>query len=1056
MESGAINVARRSAVRASAVSHALPSPITFDKGLAPKPYNSPKRGTGLSAWIGLKLLILFLAMMGSMTQARADVQYVYDEVGRLVEAIDPSGNSAQYNYDAAGNITAIQRINAGQLSVAEFTPDAGPVGTTVTIYGVGFSATAANDIVKFNGIQATVTAASTIQLSAVVPSGASTGPISVTVGAATATSAQGFTVTAGPVNPAPLITSFTPTIGTAGTPVTINGQNFDPAPNNNVVKFNIIGGTPVTGSTITRIQTNVPNGATSGPIHVRTPNGSTTSSADFFAAPAGYTAAQIGATGRIAVDGAPISFNTGATGNIALILFNGVKGQNLGLGIGPATFVGGGTMLYIKTPTGTDLIAGKNIGQASAIDLPTLPVTGLYTILVDTGNGSLNATFTLSSDSLGAPVVDGAPMTISTTRLGQRARLTFNGSAGQFVGLGFSGISEPALPGSIGVSMSLLNPNGSLNQNHGIDTAIFDIPALLPATGTYTLIVTPWASNTTPFTANFTVTLSNDVTGTLANNAAPLTFSTTRAGQNARYNFSGTAGQNLGLMWSGSTFAGIYNYSNTYKWNYILVDRPDGTFLTSTYFDNGVNGRASGTLALSNLPATGTYTLKVYPMSTTQGQVTIGLNATGSMSVDGAPSTFSLPGGQNGYYTFSGSAGQTLGLGVSGVSTTPAGQALAITVFKPDGSTMASCPSVGSAGNSCDLTLPTVGAYTAVVTPSGGSAATFTLTLSSDVVAGTLVSNAAPLTFSTTRVGQNGRFTFSGTAGQNQSLAWSGSTFTGSWSYIYIYNPDGTQLSNTYFDNGASGRASGTLALSNLPATGTYTVLVSPFGASTGQVTIGLNATGSMSVDGAPSTFSLPGGQNGYYTFSGSAGQTLGLGVSGVSTTPAGQALAITVFKPDGSTMASCPSVGSAGNSCDLTLPTVGAYTAVVTPSGGSAATFTLTLSSDVVAGTLVSNAAPLTFSTTRVGQNGRFTFSGTAGQNQSLAWSGSTFTGSWSYIYIYNPDGTQLSNTYFDNGASGRASGTLALSNLPATGTYTVLVSPFGASTGQVSLSLK
>jgi YD repeat-containing protein len=931
MESGAINVARRSAVRASAVSHVLPSPITFYKSLAPKPYNSPKRGTGLSAWIGLKLLIFFLVMMCSMTQARADVQYVYDEVGRLVEAIDPSGNSVLYSYDAAGNITAIQRINAGQLSVAEFTPDAGPVGTTVTIYGVGFNATATNDIVKFNGTQATVNAASSTQLSAVVPSGATTGPISVTVDTATATSAQDFTVTAGPVNPPPLITSFTPTIGTVGTPVTITGQNFDPAPGNNFVKFNVISGAAVTGSTTTQIQAKVPNGATSGPIHVRTPYGSTTSSADFFAAPAGYTTAQIGTTGRITVDGASVSFNSGAAGNITLILFNGVQGQNLGLGIGPATFTpaGGSATLYIKTPTGTDLIAGQTFSAATSFDLTKLP-----------------------------------------------------------------------------------------------------------ATGTYTIIVVPGASNA----LNATFTLSNDVAGTLVANAAPLTFATTRVGQNGRYTFSGTAGQNVSVGWSGSTFAGA--------WSYLYVYKPDGTQLAYALFDNGANGKGNGTLALANLPATGTYTVFVTPFGASTGQVKLALNATGSINVDDMPSTFSLLAGQNGYYTFSGSAGQLLGLGVSGVSSTPSGAQINVSVLKPDGSflTFPGGDWVGTAGTSFDLTLPSTGTYTIVVTPSGASAANFTLTLSNDVAGGTLATNAAPLTFNTTRVGQNARYTFSGTAGQNLSVAWSGSTF--GLCLVNVFSPDGTSLGG---DN-VNSVVGGARELANLPATGTYTVFVSARDGSTGQITIGLNATGSITVDGVPSTFSIVAGQNGYYTFSGSAGQNVGLGVSGVSTTPTGtDFLYIQVLNPNGSILAGCDS-RSAGISCDLTLPTAGTYTVVVDSFWSSVANFTLTLSNDVM-GTLTTKKR--TFSTTRVGQNARYTFSGTAGQNLNVVWSGSTFAGVWSYLYVFAPDGTLFADTYFDNGIYGRASGTLALTNLPATGTYTVLVKPYGTSTGQVTLNL-
>ena len=58
---------------------------------------------------------------------------------------------------------------------------------------------------------------------AVVPAGATTGPIHVYTAAGQATSATSFTVT--PV-PAPTITSFTPTFGPTGTSVKITGTNF--------------------------------------------------------------------------------------------------------------------------------------------------------------------------------------------------------------------------------------------------------------------------------------------------------------------------------------------------------------------------------------------------------------------------------------------------------------------------------------------------------------------------------------------------------------------------------------------------------------------------------------------------------------------------------------------------------------------------------------------------------------------------------------------------------------------------------------------------------------
>lgn len=72
------------------------------------------------------------------------------------------------------------------------------------------------------------------------------------------------------------ITAINPDNGPVATPVLISGGGFDPIASNNEVSFN---GTPapVIAATTTSIQTVVPEGATTGPITVTTPNGSASS-----------------------------------------------------------------------------------------------------------------------------------------------------------------------------------------------------------------------------------------------------------------------------------------------------------------------------------------------------------------------------------------------------------------------------------------------------------------------------------------------------------------------------------------------------------------------------------------------------------------------------------------------------------------------------------------------------------------------------------------------------------------------------------------------------------
>ncbi len=189
-----------------------------------------------------------------------------------------------------GSCTGTDTVIATKAAptISGFNPTSGPVGTTVTITGTNFSATAANNTVKFNGTTATVTNSTATSITTSVPNGATTGTISVMVSGQTATSLATFTVTGGGGGSAPTISGFNPTSGPVGTTVTITGTNFSATAANNTVKFNGTTAT-VTNSTTTSITTSVPNGATTGPITV-TVGGLTGTSAAFMVTGGGGTA----------------------------------------------------------------------------------------------------------------------------------------------------------------------------------------------------------------------------------------------------------------------------------------------------------------------------------------------------------------------------------------------------------------------------------------------------------------------------------------------------------------------------------------------------------------------------------------------------------------------------------------------------------------------------------------------------------------------------------------------------------------------------------------------
>lgn len=97
-----------------------------------------------------------------------------------------------------GTFTLSATCGANPPAVTSFTPTTGPAGTSVTITGTGFTGATS---VKFNtSVATTYTVGSATSITATVPAGATTGPISVTTSGGTGTSATAFTVTVPPAN----------------------------------------------------------------------------------------------------------------------------------------------------------------------------------------------------------------------------------------------------------------------------------------------------------------------------------------------------------------------------------------------------------------------------------------------------------------------------------------------------------------------------------------------------------------------------------------------------------------------------------------------------------------------------------------------------------------------------------------------------------------------------------------------------------------------------------------------------------------------------------------
>ncbi len=146
--------------------------------------------------------------------------------------------------------------------ITSFTPTEGDQGTVVTITGTGLSGASS---VLVGGVPvASFTVQSATTITAVISEGG-TGSIVVIVPGGTDTSSAIFSF------PPPVITSFAPLVGPAGSTVTITGANFRSDADANQVFFGAVKAT-VTAASRTSLKVTVPTGATYAPLTVTVNN----------------------------------------------------------------------------------------------------------------------------------------------------------------------------------------------------------------------------------------------------------------------------------------------------------------------------------------------------------------------------------------------------------------------------------------------------------------------------------------------------------------------------------------------------------------------------------------------------------------------------------------------------------------------------------------------------------------------------------------------------------------------------------------------------------------
>jgi hypothetical protein len=158
-------------------------------------------------------------------------------------------------------------------TITAISPVSGTVNTQVTITGTDFGASAADNTVKFNGVAATISSATTTSLVVSAPSGASTGPVTVSTASGTANGPTFTYIAVTP--PAPTITAITPISGSAGITDTITGTNFNAIAANDTILFNGVAATVQT-ATATMLTVQVPATGTTGAVTITTSGGKAT------------------------------------------------------------------------------------------------------------------------------------------------------------------------------------------------------------------------------------------------------------------------------------------------------------------------------------------------------------------------------------------------------------------------------------------------------------------------------------------------------------------------------------------------------------------------------------------------------------------------------------------------------------------------------------------------------------------------------------------------------------------------------------------------------------
>ncbi|WP_371785161.1 RHS repeat-associated core domain-containing protein [Streptosporangium subroseum] len=934
-------------------------------------------------------------------------------------------------------------------AITTITPVAGPPTTEVTVTGSGFASALPENIVSVNGVRAEVTSATATQLKFVVSQGTTTGKLMVATPAGETTSSTDFLVPLPSVDPATIESTTRVQVGGPAQPILISGAGksalvvFD-APASGEVDLGLTGNTlgSLTATGYSYLGRKLDSIFVSSGESLRLSGLAEGRTYELLIDPSSATATgQVTVTasepigGVLSPTGAGTVLNLARPGQRGVLTFSGTADSLVSVGFSAASI---SSLLHVsvQAPNGSMLVSNQFIsaGTAGEVDLPKLPISGVYQVLVEpslAGTGSV--TVTLSNTVAGGVLSPtGAGSTATIARPGQDAAFTFTGTADATVSLGFTGTTIDKL-----WSVDVVAPDGTMVVDGRIYSAggsgELDLPKL-PVSGTYRVVVDPTAAGT----GAVTVTLSAPVAGGVLSPTGTASVATiARPGQDATFTFTGTADTAMSLGLTANTFG---------KTIYLDVVAPDGTVVVDNQY---LSSTTSGEIDIEKLPQTGTYQVLIDPDQASTGAVTLTLSkpVTGTLTPTGAGTvaTIARP-GQDATFTFAGTADGAVSLGLT-ANTLP--KSAYVNVIAPDGTITVKNFYVSSASaDEIDIEkLPQTGTYRVVIDPDQAVTGSITTTLSTPVAGGLLSPTGSAPVVAIARPGQDATFTFAGTADGAVSLGLTANTLPKS-AYVNVIAPDGTITVKNFYVSSASADE---IDIAKLPQTGTYRVVIDPDQAAIGSITTTLSkpVTGALTPTGAGVAAAIArAGQDAVLTFAGTTGAAVSIGLTPNSVN---QATYVNVLAPDGTIAVKNYYVSSAtADEIDIAkLPQTGTYQVVIDPMRAGTGSVTATLSNRVAAGTLALGGAAVNATIARAGQDAAYTFTGTAAQKVKLAVTGVPSFTAAVYVGVIKPDGTQLSNSYVS------ANTTLNVADLPAAGTYTVVIDPTKGLTGQIGIAL-